>query len=174
MGVDSIQLGKGVIISVKVFYEKFKEEIEEMMKTKTDCHEIANLLIKKHIGNYEMSTLGHDAFQGRHGFVFDMFENADQEESCDMISSMMQDMQDKLDSKFSLGCGDMMFIGAHYTISEVDLSYYIKAPEVIYSIASFIPNIMKYYPILNTMNMDEIFGQKPKIWTFTDDCCCCG
>ena len=71
-----------------------------------------------------------------------------------------------------------VFIGKYEDIcGGMELTYYPKVPEVIYSIAGMIPLIMKHYPVLQKLRLPEIesiFEQPACIWTFSNDCECCG
>ena len=123
--------------------------------------------------------MGHDAFEGRHGLVFDIFEGTENEENAMNVESLLINDEDEEYSDLpftSLHCCDTVFIGHFVSITNNELSYYIKAPEVIYSFASFIPQILKEYPLLMAKEYVglNIFNQEPNLWTFAPDCCCCG
>jgi hypothetical protein len=187
MGVNEIYMGKGIIVPVRVFVKHFLKEINEIYTENIVYeHEIVEKIVKKYIGDYKICTLGHDAFMGRHGLIFDMFEDTPNERSANRIGALMSNKQydendenDENDEKLpfdSLGCSDLMFIGYFINIGPSELSYYIKAPEVIYSLAACIPLIIKHYPILLSKDCSSlnIFNQEACIWTFASDCCCCG
>ena len=194
MGVYEIYMGKGIIVPIKVFVRKFHKEIEEIYKENHDEQEVVEEIVKKYLGDYKVSTLGHDAFQGRHGLVFDMFENTANGKSGKRIANLMggidsengnEDLVDleKVDDEdkdlpfTSIGCSELIFIGHFENICPTEFSYYLKAPEVIYGMASCLPLIMKHYPILlatDCSSLDEIFNQESCIWTFANDCSCCG
>jgi hypothetical protein len=199
MGVYELYMGKGIIVPVRTFVKHFLKEINEIHKPSFE-HETLQEIVKKYIGDYEICSIGHDAFKGRHGFISDMFENTPNESMIerigDMISGKEKEDEEKEEKEeeereedeeeeeqkednlpfVSLGCGDLIFIGHFNNICPNELSYYIKAPEVIYSLAACIPLIVKYYPILLAKECKSlnIFEQEARIWTFATDCCCCG
>ena len=78
----------------------------------------------------------------------------------------------------SLGCGDLMFIGHCKDLEPGgEFGYYIKTPELLYSLPALLPEIISYSAELAKMdvyNLKTIFGQEPCIWTFASDCHCCG
>lgn len=78
----------------------------------------------------------------------------------------------------SLGCGKLMFIGYYESIcDDREFSWYIKAPEIIYGLPALIPSIIRCYnkyKDYDCSNLEETFGQTPCIWTFAQDCACCG
>jgi hypothetical protein len=181
MGVYDIYMGKGIILPVSVFVRRFLKEIQELTADKaTDgCEqeiieeEIIEEIVKKYIGDYEVCTIGHDAFNGRYGSIAEMFDGTD---AFDNIITSESDV-DNSDLPFtSIHCSTAIFIGYYKSIAPNDLGYYIKAPEVIYSIAAFIPLILKHYPVLLAKECTSlnIFNQEAHIWTFALDCCCCG
>ena len=169
-------MGKGIVIPINIFVQRFKEEIK--LENNQDELALVKEIVKKYIGDYDVCTLGHDAFQGRHGLVFEMFEDSANEKEAERITQLIKDS--KLITETlpftNIFCSSLIFIGHFEDITPNELSYYLKAPEVIYSIASFIPLIMKYYPFL--MEKDcaslNVFDQQACIWTFAPDCSCCG
>lgn len=181
MGVYNIYMGKGIIIPISVFVRKYKEQIMEIYEkdTNQDEEEIVKDIVKKYIGDYNVCRLGHDAFEGRHGLIFDIFEETENEENalkvCNLLESAKLENNSDLPFK-SIFCSEVIFIGHFVDICKNELSYYLKAPEVIYSLASFIPQIIKEYPILIAKEYAglNIFDQEANVWTFAADCCCCG
>lgn len=185
MGVYSIFMGKGIVVPVNLFVAKYRKEVEELYKNRKG-YELETLqeVVKKYIGDYEVVTMGHDAFEGRHGLVFHMFEDTNNEKSSQRIAELIDVgkkyvSEDEKELPFaSVHCSDLIFIGHFVDIcGNNELSYYIKAPEVIYSLAACIPLIVKHYPSLSEKDcssLNNVFDQEACIWTFAPDCCCCG
>ena len=180
MGIYDILLGKGVIIPVKIFVRCFLDEVKEKYEENEDELEVIQEIVNELFGkNYQVIGLGHDAFEGRHGSMFDMFDETEQENPAEKLSKLIQKSKEisNDDLPFTgVGCGDMIFIGFAESITPGDLSYYVKAPEIIYYMTACLPLIIKHYPILlekdcNVLN--EMFGTM-SMWTFTRDCTCCG
>ena len=182
MGVYNICMGKGIVVPIKLFVQKFKKEVEEFHREGYE-QETVEKVVKKYIGDFQVSTLGHDAFEGRHGFVFDMFADTENEKAGNKIAKLISQSKEKEDEDQNLPfttifCSSLIFIGHFVEICHNDLSYYLKAPEVIYSLAACLPLIMKHYPELyqkDCSSLDDLFKrQQACVWTFTNDCCCCG
>jgi hypothetical protein len=183
MGVYGITIGKGVIIPVKFFIEIFKKEIEELLvgpKDRYDAHDYFDEIVKKHIHeDYKICILGHDAFDGRNGTMLDMFysDPSDNAESAEMIEELIQDATHFNDPFDCLYADNLMFIGRFEDIKGPEFNWYVNAPEIIYGIAALLPSLMKLYPKYQEFSchaLAEWCEQKPCIWTFTCDCCCCG
>jgi len=151
MGVYEILMGKGIIIPIELFKQKFPE---------LDVGEMNDSDMKSLGFSHQLVTLGHDAFESRNKNMCGcMLEGEDRPALDDYIGK------------------ELMFIGKYMGICDGELSYYIKAPEVIYSMAGMVQNIAKALPELNeydTTDIEKLFDVKSAIWTFTNDCCCCG
>lgn len=177
MGVYNIYIGKGVVIPVRFFFEIFKKEIAEIPNENMLGENEFNKIVQKFIGpEYQTCPLGHDAFDGRHGPIFDMFEEMENEESALMIADLIEDAKSMPECN-SYHDSHLMFIGKLDSIEGPDFSYYVKAPEIIYGLAALLPSIVKLYPKYQNMTCQELSDwceQKPCIWTFIGDCCCCG
>ena len=184
MGVYNICMGKGIVVPVNLFVAKYRKEVEECYKDKKEGYELKTIseVVKKYIGDYEVCTMGHDAFEGRRGLCLDMFDNTANEEAGYRISELINKgkkfvCKDGEQLPFdSVHCSSLIFIGHFVDICPNDLSYYLKAPEVIYSMAACIPLIIKHYPSLSAKDCASlnVFNQQACIWTFAPDCCCCG
>ena len=185
MGVCDIYMGKGIVVPVNLFVAKYRKEVEECYKDKKEGYELETIqeVVKKYIGDYEVCTIGHDAFEGRHGLCLDMFDETESEKSAERISELIYIgkefvPEDGEELPFdSVHCSSLIFIGHFVDIcGKNELSYYLKAPEVIYSLAACIPLIVKHYPSLSAKDCASlnVFAQEACIWTFAPDCCCCG
>jgi hypothetical protein len=196
MGVYDLQMGKGVFISAEIFVMKYTNQINDYVnnyKEKSrslECREIFSYIVKTYIDpKCEVYPLGHDAFEARHGNVFDFIEFPNDEEKKDRIDacksiklmideSKSNQISDKMNDQIDGEMSDILFIGCTENICEdFELGYYVKAPEIIYTMSAMIPNIIKYHPILKDIkfdNLEEVFSQPPCIWIFSTDCCCCG
>ena len=175
MGVYNICIGKGVIIPARFFFKIFKKEIAESNDHVDE--KLFNEIVQKHIGpTYQVCVLEHDAFEGRHSLIWEMFEEGENEESALMIDELVNDAK-LMPETDTFHDGRLMFIGQFDSIAGPDFSYYVKAPEIIYGLAALLPSLMKLYPKYLATTCDELTQwceQKPCIWTFVGDCCCCG
>jgi hypothetical protein len=186
MGIYALRMGKGVIIPVKLIVKEYLTEIIRISKEKNiDMEsyfgEILDQIVQEQFGkNFKVSQLAHNALESRHG---DMCALGDSDNSIayTTIQKMIKeaDLINNNDLPITdFGCGTLLFIGQFNDLDEVgELSYYVKLPELLYSLPAFLPQIVRDYPIL--MNVDcsalqEKFEQLPCIWTFTNDCHCCG
>ena len=127
--------------------------------------------------------LGHDAFEARHGLTFDMFINVstqDNKRNCAVqsIENALVESKTLPENDMLVDSNQYLFIGNYNDIcDEAELGYYVKTPEVIYSLAAMIPSIIKYYPVLSKLKfnkLEQMLKQKACIWTFCGDCHCCG
>jgi len=147
MGVYSLCLGKGVIVD--------REKIDELFP-ETDPFELTEQRIGE--DQYEIIQLGHDAFNFRF--------------SLDHVLPNHSEHLEQLKSK------EWFFVGHAQEIpAEGEFSYYVKAPEIIYGLAGLLDGIVEIYPQLKTRDcssLEEFYGQKALIWTFANDCSCCG
>jgi hypothetical protein len=179
MGIYNLVLGKGIIIPVKLFSQIFRMELENT-NTTDYTEEIFNQIVRQKIDpELTISGIGHDAFEGRHGKIFDMFSDTEHQESIDVLAEMIEKAKTITDVKYqTLNCGDLMFIGHCRNLGQNEFNYYIRNPsEIIYGFSHLLRDVIKYYPELEQKDLsalEEVFGQKSKMWTFADDCCCCG
>lgn len=181
MGIYSINMGNGILISTTEFVKMFEKEFEDSVYQ--DGIEIAVDIIKRQFGGkYEISLLGHDALTSRDGDM-DIFTDTVHHETFYQIKNQKKEKYEipaSLEEKTFFGCGDIFFIGVREEISANgggEFEYYIKSSEVIYGLAVLLPSIVKLYPELQKVDVEPLrstFHQNPCIWTFTDDCHCCG
>ena len=77
----------------------------------------------------------------------------------------------------SLGKTDkLVFIGQYVEMNGSEMGWGVTKPELLYSLPVFLPKLVEWYPRLDVLNLEflqTVFGQKPLIWTFAGDCCCC-
>lgn len=81
MGIYELFLGKGIILPVKMFVRKYLEEVNIALANDEDEDEysLLQLIAKQKFGeDIEISSLGHDALESRHGnmSVFGDTDNA--------------------------------------------------------------------------------------------------
>jgi len=198
MGVSEIYLGKGVVVPVEYFVRKYLGYFKEHYDG-GDEWEVIDSLIKEKFGDdgVKWCQVGHDAFEGRGGlmkislldknmkaveqimgYVDDGLEwDYDKDSGSDHKRS--EDLEEIPVETVGVG-GKFLFIGYFEEIESDDggeFSHYVKAPEIIYSLAALIPSMMEIYPRLLEKKCDKLeeeFKQSMGIWTFTSDCCCCG
>jgi hypothetical protein len=179
MGVDLLYMGYGVVIPVKTFVKKYLKEVNEIIQIEncTDDRETLQTVVNRKIGNFEICSLGHDAFTSRSGYLSSLED--DHEEAFQHIQESREtanlDKEVKLPIT-GLFCGDLMFIGTFKSLGK-ELGHRAQAPEVIYGFSGMLENIVCWYPILKGVDsaiLAETFGQKPCMWIFAPDCICCG
>lgn len=72
----------------------------------------------------------------------------------------------------------VVFIGICRDIyPDGEYDHYVKGPEMLYSIGPMLPKLVDFYIKNKDVTMDNIektFGQKLCLWTFCEDCLCCG
>lgn len=181
MGVYTIYIGKGIIIPTKLFIKKYLGIMNDMHNDKNnDMHTITETIIKKYVGEtFDFSFLGHDAFQSRNDDMGILY-NTDNEKSFELIKQWIEEAKciDISLTKVEF-YSDLMFIGVFddACTDYGEFGYYVKAPEIIYGLPALIPGIIRCYNKYSKTDCNklvEIFGQNPCIWTFTNDCVCCG
>ena len=179
MGIYNIIMGKGIIIPVKQFVIQYLKEIEGIFNEGEDEQEFLTEVVKKFIGaEYLVCPIGHDAFDSRYGM--ELLENSENAIAYKMIKKWRKQAKKNNDELpiSGLGCGDLMFIGHCKTLEPGgEFGYYIKTPELLYSLPALLPEIISYSLELakvDVSSLQTIFGQQPCIWTFASDCHCCG
>ncbi len=179
MGIYDIIMGKGIIIPVKLFVIQYSKEIEGIFEEGEDEVEFLTKLVEKFIGKeYQVSKIGHDAFDSRDGMK--LLECSENEIAYQIIKEWRTQAKKNDDDLpiSSLGCSDLMFIGRFKNLEPGDeFGNYIKTPDLLYSLPALLPEIISYSLQLAKMDvsiLQSIFGQPPCIWTFADDCHCCG
>lgn len=171
-------MGKGIIIPVKKFVQMYLSEINKIFEDGNDEHEALDKIVKEFVNEkYEVSSLGHDALESRHGDM-QALDKTPNMKAFNQIQEWRKESYPKDLPIQSLSCGgDLMFIGVYMPLGDAELSYYVKAPEIIYSLPAFIPHIIDCYETLKQYDysdLEKTFGQEACIWTFTSDCACCG
>lgn len=170
-------MGKGIIIPVKRFVQMYLSQINEIYKDgDVECDALYKIVQKFVNLKYDVSSLGHDALESRDGDM-QALDNTPNMEAFEIIQEWRKESYPEDLPIQTLGCGDLMFIGIYETLGDAELSYYVKTPELLYSLPAFIPAMIKCYTTLNEQDcsdLETIFGQKACIWTFATDCACCG
>jgi len=169
-----INIGKGIIVSVKVFAQKYHKQIlkyadEHGIEDVSECdiHEICEYVVKTYIDDRcDVASFGHDAFDGCSPDEFETMKEKDKKiNDSDVIFNF-------------IGCGgEMMFIGKYVEINDEEMSGRVQVPEVIYTIRTMIPHIIDFtqeHSKITFPKLDLTFDQVSSIWTFTQDCQCCG
>ena len=226
MGIYDLYMGKGLIIPVEYFVRKYIKEIKAdfpELSEMDDATDVLNTFVKKHIGDYRICSVGHDALEVRGGtgiiggsdnqvvvrFIeqwrllygeektdknkkdknkkpkqkrYNEEEDEEQKAERELLDSMLNtpEQQSKEDVPIAnLHVGDLMFIGKMEQMESDDgeFSYYVKAPEIIYGLASLLDSIVEKYPTLKASDctsLEKAIGFKSCIWTFAPDCACCG
>lgn len=188
-------IGKGIIVTAKIFIEVFAGEIKEHADNEEDniyVPDLVQILVKKHFGEeFDGYVLGHDAFDARHGTVFELLMEMDEyKETCEQIldiddvDSDQEKEDDKPFSPIHEFSGKYIFIGISESVLDpnVQLSWYVKGPEILYSLPAALKTMVKFYMTHSEKDIEfptkihQLFGnQKPLIWTFHIDCTeCCG
>jgi len=167
---------------------KFLDEILKKRKSRKsdlDAEVIFSEIIKEILGDqYAVTSVGHDAFESRHGHM-DILDGTDQALALKKLLKIRKEERDKknefpnnLHEYLTFGCSDLMFIGVYEELKVPgEFEYYVKTPEVIYGLPAIIPAIMNVYPRLLNTTLKELeveFDQTSYIWTFAEDCHCCG
>lgn len=180
MGIYELFLGKGIIVPVKTFVRKYLDEINAIFTDGEDDEEFLTNFIKNKFGDeFDLSKLGHDALESRHKDM-SILDGTDNMQAFNQIKKCLElEKSNHTDLPIdSLGCGDLMFIGYYESIcTDCEFSWYVKAPEIIYGLPALIPTIIKCYnkyKDLDCLKLENEFGQTSCIWTFAQDCACCG
>jgi len=178
MGIYSINLGKGIIVPVKVFVKKHLEKVLKIYKEEEgDLEETISLIVTEVYGNeYQVTSIGHDAFKSRDGKM-DVL-GGDNKIAFDIINKLREQVEDDLPIKI-ITFSDLIFIGYFRVIESTggDLEYYVKTPELLYGLPSLLPSIIEAYGEMSNKDCSVLkgeFEQNPCIWTFAIDCNCCG
>lgn len=181
MGIYSICLGKGIMIPVKMFVLKYLDEINETYEDGDDEYVILEKLVKKHIGEeYQISSVGHDAFQNRSGMECVLGDSLNSKVYPQIKEWREKSKENNVEVPFEqLGCSDLIFIGRFKELDahNGEFGYYIKTPELLYGLTALIPQIVEYSLKLSNIDvsiLNEKLDQIPCVWTFSMDCHCCG
>lgn len=205
MGIYEIEYGKGIFVSIYKIYILCKDHIDKYnlsdLETKykhinlegdgiyDGKYDVINLFksILKQV--YNMSDklveeeftyifVGHDFFEnGRDrddNHIFDMYKYNDYSDDTRIkaIESIMKDIDE---------CGThdcFVFIGYSHDINGgMELEYRVVVPSIIYSIASFVPEIIRLHNLYKDKEfpviIEELLDQPAHFWTFAGDCACC-
>lgn len=175
MGIYSICMGKGVILSTDILLEKFKLLIPELLEKHDQDHWIVlDILIKSHIDpKMTLCFLGHDAFESRSNLM----KVLDGTPNSRAMSSIIKWKYDN-DNKTNETGYKLCFVGIYEDLDcDGEFEYRVKTPELLYGLPAVIPLIVQLYPKLlseNYANLAKLAPeQEPCIWTFAGDCHCC-
>ena len=166
-------MGKGIIVPyqhlVNMNLEELRsyDELEDLTLDNYEEHDFKEFLEEiiqdKHSIEFEISFLGHDALEFRHGFCETIIFDGERK-------SVLEYLKRYKDTT-------LVFVGKYRSIPcDGEFSCHVEAPEVVYSMAALLPGIMEIYPELLAADCDKlkkICNQEPHIWTFTNDCTCC-
>lgn len=179
MGVYNIVIGYGVIVPVEQFVQIYYSYIKTSgYKHGDDVYELFSDIIKKNFKDYSFSQLGHDAFDSRDKIT--QLPDKNLEVYDNIILPVIQHEHDRDDLLINRNdIGPLMFIGYKEDLESPngELGYYLKAPEVIYSLPGIIDGIVNFhlkYNGVDCKDLENTFKQPALFWTFTTDCCCCG
>ena len=192
MGVYTLTIGKGVMIPVKWFVHTHLKEITKKHKAyvqrgewRDDPSDVIREVVQEKYGpEFDISPVGHDAFESRHGFAsMGILNGSEQQEALAVLKGLTEECKElnlptELEEYTHLDCGSIMFIGFHEDIASArggEFEYYLKTPELLYGLVALIPSIIRLYQVMSTKDTSELAALgKPVIWTFATDCCCCG
>jgi len=162
MGLYNFCLGKGIIIPLT----RLVREHTPLLLELTSDPDILFEGIRTQIGKqYELTTLGHDAFDSRHGHM-DVFDGMKNMDAYNLIKKWQKEEENQ----------ELVFVGLYKELTGGEMSYRVETPELLYSLPAFLPEIVEYYPVLQSTDLSSLevtFGQPVCIWTFGTDCACC-
>lgn len=198
MGFYYLILGNGVMVDKRYFFHKYRKQIDKYDPNhKKDGEEVVEYIVKTYIGEeFSACEVGHDAF-GDHTYstpgykktwapftmgVFDGWDDRPDvftqlKEWDEEYKDTNKDQDHDLPHKYYFGLGNVIFIGCYKELTEGgEFSWGTKKRELVYGLAAFLPQLVKEYRKLEKIDCSVLkkkFKQKPFIWTFAPDCCCC-
>lgn len=180
MGIYNFLLGKGVIVVaddlLPVLVDSIPTEFEGDHEDIIYELDLLSEAIERKFGrSYELIKLGHDAFRQIEGGVPQALEG-----DYEIALSRIQEWRDENEQAEGYHKTDVFFIGTAKELEGLqgeEFSHRVGAPELLYSLPAFLPDIVAYYPVLQKERMpdlEEAFNQPALIWTFAGDCvgCC--
>lgn len=173
MGIYSVRIGKGIIIPSKLFFSTFGDEIKSY--SSDDYDEIFDFIVKKHFRKYSVcSDMMHLKTEKTIWHLY--LIRAPHSDQYTILESLERK---SLNYKQPIGYSDgkYIFIGRCEILDDMEFSCYIKTPELLYGLAGISPQLIKSYNKLTKFSMtilDEKWPLKSLIWTFANDCACCG
>lgn len=179
MGIYEIIMGKGIVVTNKIFASLFAKELDKLDEDDLMQPEsIEEMINKRTLGNYMVKGMGHDAFRSRHGNMGVLDRTKNYEIVQKLKKSLECTTEPETNNLPELACGSpYIFIGFYEFLEGGEFDYYIGAPEVIYGLPALLDEIVELVPRLREKDCSEIsnlFNQKACIWTFAQDCACCG
>lgn len=180
MGIKSIWLGKGIILSPSMIYKIWKTQIDIHIASGAifgydELDDIVNL----DEYNFDVVHIGHDAFTSRstdsmNHIKFPVPQIFKLTEHEDIIKTLLVTTQN-LPANFKIDCN--VFIGMSICLnSETNNEFegYVRTPELLYGLATLLPAIINASQILADTDVSILSKvQKPLMWTFADKCSCC-
>jgi len=175
-------IGNGIIVPTSLFVKLFWEDIQKQMEDPLftgDYVELMTQVVKKHINeNFECQMLGSDAFEsrsGRMGVLDILGEVEGYQDSTAKIAKMW--LEDEDPHPLEDFMSELMFIGICETVMDnTDLSWYVKGPEILYSLPAALKRMTQFYMQHHDKQLNfgekyfDLFGQQEsKIWTFHND-----
>jgi hypothetical protein len=184
MGINSILIGKGVIIPTRLFIDTFRTQLQTLVGFNKDSEyddiiDAADKIMSNH--GLISHPIGHDAFDARHDMI-DVFETEEHAQSLQFIRDWLANNPNDLDSKgnpsnYGAYNPELIFIGQYKEInSRGEFGGRINTSELLYSLGSLLPKIMQYNNELHDLDcsiLTNLFEQNVCVWVFAGDCHCC-
>ena len=173
MGVYTFHIGKGVILTLPQIIAALADDLpldRDLDDWNDDWDPLAYLIQEKFNGKYDTIRLGHDALRSRSGTLVPALDDYKHRDVIDAIAEWRAESE--INDRMQL-----FFVGIAKELEGGEMEYYVSAPELMYSLPAYLPELVEYYPILKAKkvpDLEEFFDQKATIWTFTTDCFCCG
>lgn len=174
MGIYNISLGNGIIIPSKMLVKMYPDHFNNVEEYGPE--ELEDILRKVTGKKFKVSNVGHDAFKSRNGSmqVLSGTKNYDIVKEIKKLDNEYKDLEVGSDL---LSCGTLIFIGFYEEMGNSEFEYYPKTAEVIYGLPAILEDIITILPTLKEKDcslLTEMFKQEACIWTFANDCACCG
>ena len=200
MEVNTVELGKGILIPCIQLISTFSKEIKKFLldpnNTKNfeydkynkityhDSKYMIEHIVHKYIGNsYKIVWMPHNIVDDikECNNIVNIIGSSDSKDCAtnEEMSQIHKELQNICDHHiFDKDlCNSLIFIGVHTSLNDVDLTYSTESTELLYSIVTMIPAILKNYKRLSELKMKELtfekFQRVPRMWTFAHDCTCC-
>lgn len=181
MGVYNVFLGRGIIMSPKMLFERYASAINNEIKTSgtVEMNDMENI-IKSDFGDVNVTQLGHDAFTSRDSWNDEGSKRHipgifDDSEHRGILEEILPDDGWQPPAGYSIFY--YVFIGIEIrleTEEHANFEYMLKPAELLYGLTLLIPAIIKASSELAEVDVSRLaIIQKPMIWTYAPDCCCC-
>ncbi len=170
MGIYTLLMGNGIILPLAKIAEIYDIGDVDNYGPFEHAERFEEAIRKQTSIDFRVIELSHDAFKFRHGFCnTDLFEGSESHWST-LSKLKLLDRKPHDEDLFFIGYAEDIPCGGEF-------GYYVKAPEVIYGLSALLPGIVELYPRLlatDCSELEHLFEQKSSVWTFTNDCGCCG